>query len=111
MCLSGARVIVLRTRHPPSAALFPYTTLFRSPPRGHRTHETPRSRCHVRAVPRLLRRGFERALESAGVVVRSEEHTSELQSLRHLVCRVLLEKKKKEIDRIFSENIAPANQA
>src|SRR5262245_65304752 len=68
-------------RRPPRSTLFPYTTLFRS-------DRNPRAgwrRGRVRAVPR--------ALPSRP---RSEEHTSELQSLRHLVCRLLLEKKKKK---------------
>src|SRR5258708_30202543 len=67
-------------RRPPRSTLFPYTTLFRSPvdvallggqPRHHPLHRGGR---------------------------RSEEHTSELQSPDHLVCRLLLEKKKKEIN-------------
>src|SRR5262245_62424699 len=69
-------------RRPPRSTLFPYTTLFRSCPR----------RC-CRAVWRCA--GIRRArCESASA--RSEEYTSELQSLRHLVCRLLLEKKKKK---------------
>src|ERR1039458_3252862 len=63
-------------RRPPRSTLFPYTTLFRSiaarPPFVSRWLPTPRPLTKVR---------------------RSEEHTSELQSLRHLVCRLLLEKK------------------
>src|SRR5438045_5189678 len=65
-------------RRPPSSTLFPYTTLFRSRPRRRRGGGRPGGA--ARGVP------AERA--------RSEEHTSELQSLRHLVCRLLLEKKK-----------------
>src|ERR1039458_8878017 len=63
-------------RRPPRSTLFPYTTLFRSPGRGG-CASLPASRP---ISPRRHRR--------------SEEHTSELQSLRHLVCRLLLEKKK-----------------
>src|SRR5437660_9558607 len=89
-------------RRPPTSTLFPYTTLFRSGPR-----------------PRILRHVAERSAakhDPAGSVVltgqnleqarlanavaadkaRSEEHTSELQSRGHLVCRLLLEKKKKK---------------
>src|SRR5471030_3351230 len=66
----------LMIRRPPRSTLFPYTTLFRS-----------RSFCG-RAPGRTT------ALSSSAGE-RSEEHTSELQSLRHLVCRLLLEKKKK----------------
>src|SRR3989442_11720572 len=74
----------LMIRRPPRSTLFPYTTLFRSlppRPRGRCLGEAPRARLdHRRAVD--LRE-------------RSEEHTSELQSRPHLVCRLLLEKKKK----------------
>src|SRR5437899_7413275 len=70
---------------PPTSTLFPYTTLFRS----HLVAEP--------AVQRPLRRGVELPespdAHARGGQVRSEEHTSELQSLRHLVCRLLLEKK------------------
>src|SRR2546422_4676173 len=73
-------------RRPPRSTLFPYTTLFRS--RG-------------RAAEEVLRRGAAERhdLREAGAAQRrgdrSEEHTSELQSRLHLVCRLLLEKKKK----------------
>src|SRR5947208_5742982 len=67
-------------RPPPRSTLFPYTTLFRSPPRT----SWPPPRCLRPSVPRSGRR--------------SEEHTSELQSPDHLVCRLLLEKKKSKID-------------
>src|SRR5437899_9989165 len=66
------------TRRPPRSTLFPYTTLFRS---------------LYRAAGRWAVRLVKEA--DALKVGRSEEHTSELQSLRHLVCRLLLEKKKK----------------
>src|SRR5690349_23207602 len=75
-------------RRPPRSTLFPYTTLFRS--RG-------------RAVARLDQAGLEPPLcrqgrsGSSRLERRSEEHTSELQSRRDLVCRLLLEKKKKQI--------------
>src|SRR5258705_7075557 len=77
-------------RRPPRSTLFPYTTLFRS----GSTH-APRGTLSPRPAP-----GVERAFPAPararyrGAAVRSEEHTSELQSLRHLVCRLLLEKKK-----------------
>src|SRR6476659_10545201 len=70
----------LMIRRPPRSTLFPYTTLFRS----------PRS-C---AWPRRIRR---RASSRRRRARRSEEHTSELQSLRQLVCRLRLEKKKTNI--------------
>src|SRR2546425_2314416 len=93
-------------RRPPRSTLFPYTTLFRSPrdPRRQLPEEAQPG-VHVRA---RAHRGHEQsALERrlAGIVhfderrvggiPRSEEHTSELQSLAYLVCRLLLEKKKK----------------
>src|SRR2546422_7302333 len=85
-------------RRPPRSTLFPYTTLFRSRPHhvdhvgiveaadhvDHRVHLAD-VRQELVAEPLALRRPFHR----------SEEHTSELQSRLHLVCRLLLEKKKK----------------
>src|SRR5471030_2446211 len=70
----------LMIRRPPRSTLFPYTTLFRSVDADGRETTDPN-----KAV----------ALLPFGAHKRSEEHTSELQSLRHLVCRLLLEKKKK----------------
>src|SRR2546430_4973804 len=89
-------------RRPPRSTLFPYTTLFRSRARGRAAerHQVPRreggpgtrgsERCQG-AVERGRRqgKGAERQAQ------RSEEHTSELQSQSNLVCRLLLEKKKK----------------
>src|SRR5262245_63126863 len=71
---------------PPTSTLFPYTTLFRS----GRSRPVPRRAGEVRSRERSPARS--RAPESVSMR-RSEEHTSELQSLRHLVCRLLLEKK------------------
>src|SRR5258705_10300457 len=81
----------LMIRRPPRSTLFPYTTLFRSRPARVR----PRA---PRGGPRdsSARRSREGAGGRARGSSRSEEHTSELQSLRHLVCRLLLEKKKKK---------------
>src|SRR5471030_3482313 len=72
----------LMIRRPPRSTLFPYTTLFRS---GYGCQRDP--------------------LVFFGLVFpeRSEEHTSELQSLRHLVCRLLLEKKKKTPNRMTAD--------
>src|SRR2546429_5357554 len=67
-------------RRPPRSTLFPYTTLFRSEARVRRDAD--------RHAHRAARPG------AAGPDARSEEHTSELQSRLHLVCRLLLEKKK-----------------
>src|SRR3712207_8004019 len=85
-------------RRPPRSTLFPYTTLFRSAPpepgRPRRRHPAA-----VRSVEDTMKYEQHTA-PSAGAVsiradgVRSEEHTSELQSRQYLVCRLLLEKKK-----------------
>src|SRR5204863_8893357 len=99
----------LMTPRPPTSTLFPYTTLFRS--FAHRASMrgaqlvTPKGRCpEVRIVPASKRRSGDfaaiRIRNSWGdnlhtvISARSEEHTSELQSRRDLVCRLLLEKKK-----------------
>src|SRR2546427_6630821 len=73
----------LMIRQPPRSTLFPYTTLFRSQTRRARAER--RDPPAERQQPRSQRLG----------TVRSEEHTSELQSQSNLVCRLLLEKKKK----------------
>src|SRR5258705_11522159 len=76
----------LMIRRPPRSTLFPYTTLFRSVEDGLDAERDPprRLRCHRCSGGR----------EFFQLRARSEEHTSELQSLRHLVCRLLLDKKK-----------------
>src|SRR5689334_24523224 len=74
-------------RRPPRSTLFPYTTLFRSVPTARSQEATSNARHHLRRRAHLLRRCAPRH-------PRSEEHTSELQSQFHLVCRLLLEKKK-----------------
>src|SRR5688572_32465474 len=81
-------------RHPPRSTLFPYTTLFRSLRRGAEVVYLDELVREEEAAGRdyLLREGSQLAFD--GVVVRSEEHTSELQSQSNLVCRLLLEKKK-----------------
>src|SRR2546427_9369992 len=85
-------------RRPPRSTLFPYTTLFRShePPggvvvhlAGHGVELKPRR--EPRDLPEVDRQEIE---EQRPVGLRSEEHTSELQSQSNLVCRLLLEKKK-----------------
>src|SRR2546422_6775051 len=79
-------------RRPPRSTLFPYTTLFRSPMEAHMKYmllicrdEPTWDRLSVTERQQIYRQ------------TRSEEHTSELQSRLHLVCRLLLEKKKKKI--------------
>src|SRR5438034_5863825 len=74
-------------RRPPRSTLFPYTTLFRSPSRKAMTTTT-----HAPRQPRIAPVSVSAASTNAS---RSEEHTSELQSHSDLVCRLLLEKKKK----------------
>src|SRR3712207_7926128 len=85
----------LMIRRPPRSTLFPYTTLFRSlPPRTGREPadaRDDRSRRRVADGHPLPRRRRRRSRLGAGL--RSEEHTSELQSRQYLVCRLLLEKK------------------
>src|SRR3989449_5085649 len=76
----------LMIRRPPRSTLFPYTTLFRSLHDVRDGRDSLERRAH--AVPVVL------AQKDHGQLVRSEEHTSELQSRLHLVCRLLLEKKK-----------------
>src|SRR3712207_9120024 len=85
------RFFFLMIRRPPRSTLFPYTTLFRSLARGIET---------FRDVPALVAQAQEardriRPLQEQLAAARSEEHTSELQSRQYLVCRLLLEKKKK----------------
>src|SRR2546422_7946977 len=95
-------------RRPPRSTLFPYTTLFRSLARFHR---------HDRGGGvGMVRRGDDDGVDALGLALeqlpkvlvafrpgRSEEHTSELQSRLHLVCRLLLEKKKKTNKQSSSE--------
>src|SRR5258705_6181951 len=90
-------------RRPPRSTLFPYTTLFRSAnSRIFFGSTLPVQFEHLRDDPwGLLGRLWAGVDDSAvgpfrNVSARSEEHTSELQSLRHLVCRLLLEKKKND---------------
>src|SRR5262245_63984135 len=90
------------TRRPPTSTLFPYTTLFRSracrsPPRPHRTTFTSRrSRFPLVRRGSNVRRRFANARTASASGRQDRKSTrSELQSLRHLVCRLLLEKKKK----------------
>src|SRR2546425_5251842 len=92
-------------RRPPRSTLFPYTTLFRSyiPPSQHPSAPLPTTANVTSAGVRLpaaappVRASSLAATNAANHVhiARSEEHTSELQSLAYLVCRLLLEKKKK----------------
>src|SRR5258708_27089171 len=88
-------------RRPPRSTLFPYTTLFRSHMSGYGELVALARKCyckcaqktngHVRLIWTFQQRGMSVCL------LRSEEHTSELQSPDHLVCRLLLEKKKRKM--------------
>src|SRR3712207_8879439 len=94
-------------RRPPRSTLFPYTTLFRSLDRHDQVlrnlaeHGVDRLRASLPSAAEIERRraagrGLTRP-EIAVIQARSEEHTSELQSRQYLVCRLLLEKKKKNV--------------
>src|SRR3712207_6999635 len=90
-------------RRPPRSTLFPYTTLFRSRPRRGRRRPPRYDRCRE-----SLRRGAQHpARRRRQRPVRSEEHTSELQSRQYLVCRLLLEKKKNVQILIDNTNASP----
>src|SRR5689334_23777186 len=94
-------------RRPPRSTLFPYTTLFRSVVAEQTEHRPLRDReVHVAQRPEVVEAPAKPLCEDTGVLggchdvgprSRSEEHTSELQSQFHLVCRLLLEKKKQKI--------------
>src|SRR5690349_22895027 len=101
-----SRFLFLLIRRPPRSTLFPYTTLFRSVRR--RPRSCSRHPCSTRLAARESRpsgiraatrpgRGSTPARSRTRRRGRSEEHTSELQSRRDLVCRLLLEKKKKKL--------------
>src|SRR5438874_9244602 len=78
-------------RRPPRSTLFPYTTLFRSPHEILINYVSPTFFAAL-SIPVVRGRNF--TPQEADANIRSEEHTSELQSRRDLVCRLLLEKKK-----------------
>src|SRR5437016_10290280 len=81
-------------RRPPRSTLFPYTTLFRSTA-SFQVTPTPETRCCLTTTGwRFSTSGCSKRCRRGQL--RSEEHTSELQSLTNLVCRLLLEKKKKK---------------
>src|SRR3712207_8485485 len=92
-------------RRPPRSTLFPYTTLFRSggvPLIKVYSGEAVGETLGMEGGPEAQKVGLANALVACGIVLavvyalfRSEEHTSELQSRQYLVCRLLLEKKKK----------------
>src|SRR5690349_24181508 len=82
-------------RRPPRSTLFPYTTLFRSCSRRSAPRRDQRICCDL-FIRRITRKLAVPSVIAVPTRRRSEEHTSELQSRRDLVCRLLLEKKKKK---------------
>src|SRR3712207_7847441 len=99
-------------RRPPRSTLFPYTTLFRSGVEPAldvvADDEGAAARAVVRARAVVLHPPTELGEHQDGDVVRrSEEHTSELQSRQYLVCRLLLEKKKKNLATEIDINLPP----
>src|SRR2546430_10612578 len=99
-------------RRPPRSTLFPYTTLFRSVP----VASPPSFICSRKGLEKgsvaLARAVTRRADGSISRISRSEEHTSELQSQSNLVCRLLLEKKKKQqINRPLATTHATSDSA
>src|SRR3712207_7617100 len=81
-------------RRPPRSTLFPYTTLFRSQLVGEAARL---GRAQLQPVVPVVGRPERRGVPAQSDGGRSEEHTSELQSRQYLVCRLLLEKKKREL--------------
>src|SRR5256884_6067662 len=93
-------------RRPPRSTLFPYTTLFRSHRKGHaRTYPFVQI-VHLRITGEQAKRPALAVLQQ----LRSEEHTSELQSRLHLVCRLLLEKKNKQLTR-YARQSSPSSES
>src|SRR3989442_13908863 len=88
LLLHSFHFFFLMIRRPPRSTLFPYTTLFRSP--------FPLTAQKVCGFPIFCDPSRKHQIRRMGGIKRSEEHTSELQSRPHLVCRLLLEKKKKK---------------
>src|SRR5690348_18031256 len=102
MCtVADPHIFCLPARRPPSSTLFPYTTLFRSPPEEQHQRRTSRRVFFATELRQCTNRvthccgGGQTPMlgDSKQCQTRSEEHTSELQSPVHLVCRLLLEKK------------------
>src|SRR5258706_2354052 len=96
-------------RRPPRSTLFPYTTLFRSPCvrllGQRRTGEFAMAKTTKQSKPRAKERSTGAVVLHAVLTAsRSEEHTSELQSLTNLVCRLLLEKKNKSTHELGADS-------
>src|SRR5687767_15401829 len=106
-------VFFLMIRRPPRSTLFPYTTLFRSKKEDWdaviELNLTALFLCSRLAHPHMKKRGGGAIVNLAsimGLSGRSEEHTSELQSLAYLVCRLLLEKKKIQTPTLLFKDIS-----
>src|SRR2546425_4025507 len=87
----------LMIRRPPRSTLFPYTTLFRS---------VATTVLMGTVCPSFTLISLSTPADGDGISARSEEHTSELQSLAYLVCRLLLEKKKNSTRRAFEDRVS-----
>src|SRR5690348_18139524 len=97
------------TRRPPRSTLFPYTTLFRSTGQTNRYLDQPASE-NASRTSLISVAGCLKVVDTfRGLLGRSEEHTSELQSPVHLVCRLLLEKKKKKQYTLLSHIYSKCN--
>src|SRR3712207_9481155 len=103
MCVYSSRVVLsvlfffLMIRRPPRSTLFPYTTLFRSALlKSLEILSSEEGICISKRKITISTSGIVPAIEKILMEKRSEEHTSELQSRQYLVCRLLLEKKKKQ---------------
>src|SRR5258705_7889166 len=92
-------------RRPPRSTLFPYTTLFRSDLKEYMCYKTwMEKQLNLYVVWDRFARDINLHVSLIHIGnPRSEEHTSELQSLRHLVCRLLLEKKKKKTNQVYCQ--------
>src|SRR2546430_13613930 len=96
-------------RRPPRSTLFPYTTLFRSRERHIRRAARRDRRCGAPPARRAGAQGSGPYAAFLSACARSEEHTSELQSQSNIVCRLLLEKKRKPCTPPFSDS-SPASK-
>src|SRR3712207_9078340 len=85
----------LMIRRPPRSTLFPYTTLFRS--KFAKEFRIKKEEAFDDIFENLSEEEINKIMDTLNLIKRSEEHTSELQSRQYLVCRLLLEKKKKNV--------------